>query len=257
MTEAFEDPRWQAISAVSFDPECTAFPFSARLARDNGWSPLFANRVIEEYRRFAYLAVVGGREVTPSDEVDQAWHLHLCYTRHYWGEWKEALGTELHHGPTKGGKTENKRYRDNYDATLALYKDLFGEEAPSDIWPAPQERFDRARHFRRIDMSDTLVLSRSRLAATGTAGAVAAGALALAAAAPVPGAGEGIPKDLVVILGMSILFVLIIAIALRGGKKGGGGGGTGCSGASSGKSSGDGGGDGGSGCGGGCGGCGG
>ncbi|NNU16907.1 hypothetical protein HK107_11315 [Parvularcula sp. ZS-1/3] len=243
------------MAACSIEAADAAFPLSARLARDNGWSLPFAERVLEEYRRFAYLAVVCGREVTPSDEVDQAWHLHLCYTRHYWSEWKEALGTELHHGPTKGGKAENTRYRDNYDATLALYKEHFGEDAPSDIWPAPDVRFGRAPHFRRIDLSDTLLLSKRRLAGIGTAGAVAAGALALAAAAPAAGAEEGIPRDLMIILGMSALFVLVIAFALKGGGKGKGGSGTGCSGGHAGKS-GDG-GDGGSGCGSGCGGCGG
>ena len=57
-----------------------------RLASENGWSREYAVRVMQEYRRFAFLAVAAGHPVSPSDAVDQAWHLHLVYTRSYWDE---------------------------------------------------------------------------------------------------------------------------------------------------------------------------
>ena len=47
-----------------------SFPFSARLARDNQWTPVFAQSVIREYRRFAFLAVAAGHPVTPSGQVE-------------------------------------------------------------------------------------------------------------------------------------------------------------------------------------------
>ena len=72
------------IEAHKLDKEGAALPFSERLARENGWPPAYARRVIWEYRRFVYLACLAEGEVTPSDEVDQAWHLHLAYTRDYW-----------------------------------------------------------------------------------------------------------------------------------------------------------------------------
>ena len=95
---------WQRIAAFEFDPVDAALPFSRRLARDNGWSDAFAQRAVEEYRRFVFLAMVAGHPVTPSDEVDQVWHLHLCYTRSYWEDLcGEVLPRPLHHGPTRGG----------------------------------------------------------------------------------------------------------------------------------------------------------
>ncbi|MEM7427975.1 MAG: hypothetical protein AAF441_17925 [Pseudomonadota bacterium] len=151
---------WDAICKVSFDVGGVDFPFSDRLARDNGWHPAFGRRVIEEYRRFAYLAVASGREVTPSDEVDQAWHLHLCYTRHYWGEWQDALGKPLHHGPTAGGESEGLRYEDNYTATRELYRSEFGEAPPQDIWPSSQERFRDPARFKRLDTSRYIIVNR-------------------------------------------------------------------------------------------------
>ena len=60
--------------------------FARRLARENRWTIEFAKRVVEEYKRFVYLACVSRVPVTPSEDVDQAWHLHLAYTRNYWQE---------------------------------------------------------------------------------------------------------------------------------------------------------------------------
>ena len=101
--------------------------------------------------------------MTPSDEVDQAWHLHLTYTRHYWGPFTEALGAPLHHGPTEGGQTEDKRYKDNYADTLASYKEAFGEAAPADIWPPAKVRFGDAAKMRRINLGQHYVMAKSHL----------------------------------------------------------------------------------------------
>lgn len=78
------DELWQRIAAHRIGPADASFTFAARLARENRWSLADAENVIEEYRRFCYLAMTAGHEVTPSDAVDQAWHLHLTYSRDYW-----------------------------------------------------------------------------------------------------------------------------------------------------------------------------
>ena len=83
------------------DPECV-LSFSQRLARENGWTHHFAKRVVEEYKRFMFLAVATGHPVTPSEQVDQAWHLHLVYTGSYWKDFcGNVLGQPVHHGPTQ------------------------------------------------------------------------------------------------------------------------------------------------------------
>jgi hypothetical protein len=76
-------PVWEELSHYDIGPGDAEQTFAARLARENGWRPAQAARVIEEYRRFCFLAVTAGHPVTPSDAVDQAWHLHLTYTRDY------------------------------------------------------------------------------------------------------------------------------------------------------------------------------
>lgn len=144
---------WTKIRSCHPDDVDAAFPFSACLARDNGWSLTYAQKVIVEYQKFAYLSRVSPGIVTPSDEVDQAWHLHLTYTRHYWGPFKEALGGPLHHMPTKGGAEQNTRFMNAYRETLDLYAAEFGAP-PADIWPPEEVRFGRAPHFARVNTQD-------------------------------------------------------------------------------------------------------
>lgn len=130
------------IEAFRLDDPQSSFPFSARLARDMCWTRSHAGRCISEYRRFVYLACIAGHPVTPSDDVDAVWHLHLTYSRSYWRDMcASVLHQPLHHGPTRGGVQEAIRYRDQYEATLATYRSAFGEEPPADIWPASDVRF--------------------------------------------------------------------------------------------------------------------
>lgn len=155
-------PIWAALSRCSIGPEGTALTFAARLARENGWTPAFAARVIEEYKRFAFLAVTQGVEVTPSDAVDQAWHLHLTYSRDYWEHFcPRVLGCALHHGPTAGGGGERARHFAQYADTLRRYEGVFGP-APADIWPDAAHLLDEAPRARRVHPRDAWVISKSR-----------------------------------------------------------------------------------------------
>ncbi len=128
------------------DPE-SSFKFSDRLAQENMWSPCYAKRVIEEYKKFMYLAVTYGN-MTPSVDVDEAWHLHMIYTRDYWLRFcKEVLGAPIQHGPTRGGKEEDEKYMIQYAQTLMYYEKIFGE-VPIDIWPPVFNRFEPDRRVR-------------------------------------------------------------------------------------------------------------
>lgn len=152
---------WQRLAAYEIGPVTASLTFAQRLARENRWRADFAQRVIREYKRFCYLAVMAGHEVTPSDAVDQAWHLHLTYSRDYWERFcPEVLGAPLHHGPTAGGKVERTRYYDQYAATLKSYQEAFGEPPPADIWPDARRRFIVDPKAFRVNPDDVMVLSR-------------------------------------------------------------------------------------------------
>jgi uncharacterized protein (TIGR04222 family) len=139
---AFEQVR-RRVETYRLDNPGDLIPFSARLAQQQKWSAAFTARAMREYLRFAALAVAAGHPVSPSRTVDEVWHLHLTDTRRYWGEFREALGRDLHHEPSRGGPDEDRKHADMYRATLDSYRRLFGEAPPADLWPDPDARPSR------------------------------------------------------------------------------------------------------------------
>jgi uncharacterized protein (TIGR04222 family) len=166
------------ILAFDIDGGEAALPFAARLAREHGWSRPYADRVIQEYKRFVFLAVTGTSPVCPSEDVDAAWHLHLTYTRSYWQRFcGEVLGRPLHHDPTKGGSAEGEKHLAMYADTLSRYREVFGRDAPLDIWPSGAERFGPDTQHREVNTARNWVIPKvpvKRVAALTAAFAVAA-----------------------------------------------------------------------------------
>ncbi len=149
---AAQQALFDRLNAFAFDEPGTELTFARRLARENGWSLAYAERVIQEYQRFLFLACAAGHVVTPSEQVDQAWHLHLTYTRSYWDDLcRNVLCQPLHHGPTKGGNAEQEKFVDLYKQTLASYRKLFGQEPPRDIWSPAEQRF--GEDLRRVSVN--------------------------------------------------------------------------------------------------------
>jgi len=158
---ALDSELWHRLAAHHIGPADASLTFVARLAREHCWSLPHAERVIGEYKRFCYLAMIAGHEVTPSDAVDQAWHLHLTYSRDYWQVFcPKVLGADLHHGPTDGGANARDRYYRQYAATLAAYEASFGEPPPGDIWPEAHRRFAVDPQGARVNFFDVIVRKR-------------------------------------------------------------------------------------------------
>lgn len=134
--------------------------FKARLARENGWDDRFTQQVLDEYGTFCFLATQVQHPVTPSDEVDQAWHLHLQYTQHYMETWLPFLGIKLYHGPTKGGKAEAARYDKQYKQTLESYEEITGVPPPWNVWPSADIRFNHSPYAQRVNILDNYVLDK-------------------------------------------------------------------------------------------------
>ncbi len=155
-----QDPIWIKIAGLIFDDDRDSLTFSKRLAIENRWSHWFALDVIEEYKRFLYLMAVVNHPVTPSVEVDQVWHLHLVYTRHYWENFAKYMPFTPHHGPTKGGAEESDKFADWYSKTLESYKRVFGINPPVNIWPEPNIRFRNGQLWQWIDSSQYILIPR-------------------------------------------------------------------------------------------------
>lgn len=158
-----ENQLWQKIESFKLDDPDTKLTFSARLAKENRWTKEYTLRVIEEYRKFIFLCCVSPTQITPSDPVDQAWHLHLTYTRSYWTELcKNTLNRELHHNPTKGGESEKQKFDTCYTELKTIYKEKFLTTPPPDIWNDNLTRFNDI-DFKRINLKQYWLVKKPNL----------------------------------------------------------------------------------------------
>jgi uncharacterized protein (TIGR04222 family) len=143
---------YQRIQAFDFDKVDAKITFIQRLQREHRWTAMYASGVVDEYRKFLLLAMVAGHKIIPSDQVDQAWHLHLTSSRSYWDELcPKILGKNLHHEANPGGRIEQINHHQGYQRTLASYELIFGQTPPADIWPSAEIRFGRDISFVRIN----------------------------------------------------------------------------------------------------------
>ncbi|WP_345954580.1 hypothetical protein [Mucilaginibacter sp. PAMB04168] len=160
---ASESALWDKIKRFELDDNQSSFKFSDRLARENGWDQNYTIRVIEEYKKFVFLCCVSSGSITPSDAVDQAWHLHLTYTKSYWVDFcKNTLNQEIHHNPTQGGSHETKKFNGYYTQSFKVYTEKFKTEPPADIWLDNSTRFSDI-NFQRVNISNFALVKRSTL----------------------------------------------------------------------------------------------
>jgi hypothetical protein len=151
---------WNQIKYFELDEPEISLSFTNRLARENGWTIEYSIRTILEYKKFIFLLTITNHPLTPSDQVDQVWHLHLLYTQSYWEEFCEnTIKRKIHHGPTKGGEIEKTKYINWYEKTKELYLITFKMEAPNDIWPTSEIRFSEI-DFRRVNIKRNWIIKK-------------------------------------------------------------------------------------------------
>ncbi|EAY31130.1 glycine-rich domain-containing protein [Microscilla marina] len=220
-----EKQLWDKINHYSFDAVDASFPFSARLMRENGWTEAYTIEAIQEYKKFMFLVAVSGHSVSPSDPVDQVWHLHMIYTQSYWEEFCHGiLGKAIHHNPTKGGKDERKKHVNMYDQTVESYFQYFGEPQPAHIWISTQDLFKEI-HYRRVNMHRNWVTAKPQFVRKRWHLAPLLALLALFFMANSGGDIAGII--------FFVVFIVLISIAATSTDKGGGSASGGCSSCSS------------------------
>ena len=142
LCEADFNKLWQTISEFSI-------PFGVEyLKYKHGWIPAFATRALEEYRRFAFLALASSSMITPSECIDEVWHLHILHTNNY-EQFAKACGTKLQHIP--GMPNEKERFEPHYDRTHELYFLVFGDRPPSSHWPRSENRPSLERALKYLE----------------------------------------------------------------------------------------------------------
>jgi hypothetical protein len=157
---AEQEQLWDKIRTFELDDPSIALTFTDRLARENGWKLEYALRTIDEYKKFMFLLCIADHPLTPSDQIDQVWHLHLLYTQSYWTDFcKGTINKQIHHGPTKGGAIENNKFTDWYEKTKQLYEAVFGCRTPNDIWLPSKIRFSEI-NFQRVNLDRNWVIKK-------------------------------------------------------------------------------------------------
>ena len=211
---------WERIAAFDLDGDSSpALPFAARLARENGWSRAFADRAVQEYRRFVFLTVTAGRPMCPSEQVDQVWHLHLTYTRSYWQRFcGEVLKTPLHHDPTRGGEAEGRKHWAMYADTLTTYREAFGEDPPGDLWPPLDRRFGSDLDVARVNRNDYWLVPKPRVSKSvlGAAALLVAVAFTLGCGNPFNEKGADFLPYFIAPWGMAFVLGLVVRRAYKG-----------------------------------------
>ncbi|MES2178194.1 MAG: hypothetical protein V4550_10040 [Gemmatimonadota bacterium] len=134
------------VAAVFGGSDASTRAFASKVARKLGWTNRFALRAVEEYKKFVYLGISSGTNVTPPKVIDQVWHEHLLFTRAYRDFCRDVLRKEFDHNPELlATDAQTDVYHEQYAATLALYRAEFNVKPPADIWGTPKFKPGKSR----------------------------------------------------------------------------------------------------------------
>lgn len=123
------------VAAMFSGTDASTKAFASKLSRKLHWSPAFALRAIDEYKKFVYLGNVGTMSVTPSKVIDQVWHEHLLFSRGYRAFCRDVLGRDFDHNPELVPiDAQTGVFETQYLATLDAYRTEFNVDPPADIW---------------------------------------------------------------------------------------------------------------------------
>lgn len=154
-----DETLWSRIQNFSLDAPDSDFPFSKKLAKEENWTLEFAQKAIQEYKKFVYLCCVLPNGASPSETVDKVWHMHLIYTQSYWEEFcPNILKRKLHHHPSKGGVKEKTKHQNWFSDTLRSYREIFQQEAPKDIWYEKKSPIIKRMWLKRLRIAPLLMV---------------------------------------------------------------------------------------------------
>ena len=77
------DPLWLKLNMMNADGMQAFAPLMEMMQKQMGQNAEMTQRVIEEYRKFLFLAMRAGHQVIPPGPVNDAWMMHLQNAQNY------------------------------------------------------------------------------------------------------------------------------------------------------------------------------
>lgn len=115
--------------------------FSDNFCEDHILSKEKGSQYIDNYKKFLFLITVTKQTQTPSEEVDLVWHYHQMFIDEYLKFSKDIMERPiLSHMPAIGEKDEGRKFKEQYENTIAYLVRYFGSANPN-IWPDSDKRF--------------------------------------------------------------------------------------------------------------------
>jgi hypothetical protein len=74
--------------------------------------------------------------------VDELWHTFITFTRDYARFCDDVAGRFIHHVPTPPEAKGDPEGAAGYERTLDTYEEIFGQEAPPEVWPRFGPEYD-------------------------------------------------------------------------------------------------------------------
>ena len=118
-------------------------------------SAIEAELLIAEYKKFLIMSVICNFPIAPSGYVDEAWHLHMLFTKEYIDFSKKVGKAVILHVPLINDAIEEKQnLKDFYKQTIEAYMEIFGGSVDQSFWPIDKKDADtRLEHnFRWVNL---------------------------------------------------------------------------------------------------------
>jgi len=129
------DPLWLKLNLMNAEGLQAFAPLMEMMQKQMGQNSEMAQRVIEEYRKFLFLAMRAGHQVIPPGPINDVWQLHLQSAQNYWENLAQMIGERP---IAQGVDAKNLgSMADAWKATLESYEKIFGAKPPADIWQGP------------------------------------------------------------------------------------------------------------------------
>jgi len=137
---------WHRLEGYSFHERPLTRSLVDRLAEETGHSIDVCYTLVEEYRRFMYLAGSSAETLAPSPIVDMVWRMHTEDARAYYEDFCPRILGRTIYRPEGDSEALALEEDPDYVRTLEAYTEEFGRPQVQ-YWPDPDFALERLSQF--------------------------------------------------------------------------------------------------------------